>query len=99
MKRFLQNKCVLSIALFALLGFLTFTIGGEFLHHHIHDHHDADTQQQCPITQFLVQTLILAVALFTAAQLHKTFALPVSYRRILSPKHFRLPSLRAPPIS
>ncbi len=44
---------------FSILGFAFLSIGGDFLHEHVH--HDHDVDQECPFYKFLLQLFIVGV--------------------------------------
>lgn len=98
MKRLFNNKFALALLLMGALGFFAVRIGGEYLHNKIHHHHDAESQQQCPIHLLLVQSFILVASAFASIKIARAFTLPKLYQSFVSNAHFVLPSLRAPPI-
>lgn len=95
MKKF--NKIfVIALVCLTLLGFAFLSLGGEFLHEHAHNH-DHDIEQECPLYQFLIQSLIAFVVCIAAIVLKSQSFIICLYQSVLSQEQFSLPTPRAPP--
>ncbi|MCA9406664.1 MAG: hypothetical protein KC684_09005 [Candidatus Omnitrophica bacterium] len=79
MRNIRNNKFLLSLLCFALLGFAVLSIGGNYFHSAVH-HHDHGTDQACPLYQFLVQAFIVAVLVLAAARLERQVSFINTYQ-------------------
>jgi hypothetical protein len=81
-----------------LVLFLGFHLGGQYLHEKLHHHENRAAQEECPVFQLIVQSVLLA-GIF--ALVHRIFfavlasCVPVLVLRSQVPG---LPLLRAPPV-
>ncbi len=95
----LRNKIFLFLALGVAAFLLSLSVGGEFLHDHIHHHATQEAHDDCPVYQLMTQFFIFVVVIpifFAFVSFVNIFILPESFTSNLS---FNLPHLRAPPIT
>jgi hypothetical protein len=92
-----RNKLFLAIAFLALSVFLPLSLGGEFLHQHIHHHQSKASQNDCPIVQLLTQTVITIAAIAVVVLCGRVFSIPTFQPLVVLQPHLYLPNLRAPP--
>ena len=93
------NKFALALALFALIGFLSVSIGGDLLHNRIHHHNTQASHDQCAVYLLQTQVLISIIGLMVALFLKSSPRSIETCQVIFSRSCFNLPNLRAPPIS
>lgn len=94
-----KNKFLLIFLFLAVLGFATFAIGGEYLHSHIHHHHDQASKKQCPVYQlqmqaFLALSTALAALFINVVCIHVIRNLQVLFVQ----PNYLLPDSQAPPL-
>jgi hypothetical protein len=96
---FFKNKYFLSLAFIAAVFFLSVSLGGEFLHDHIHHHESQKEHDDCPVYQLALQLII--PTLFFAFALPVFVQQKISLIRKVSPLsiYCAFPSPRAPPVS
>lgn len=95
---FFRAKWVLAFALLAAFVFFSLSLGGEILHRAVHHHQSQASHDACPIFQLLAQAFLFVIALLFAVQ--KRIFSPVVYSPVVVFfRQYRLPSLRAPPVS
>ena len=94
-----KNKLAFPLVFLAIIGFLSISVGGEFLHNKIHHHKNESSHNQCPIYQLQAQVLValggITLALFLQIGLHFT---ETDQRFVFQSLH-NLSNLRAPPVS
>ena len=95
----LRNKFFFAFAFLAASIFLSASLGGEFLHQHIHQHQTKSSHDDCPLYQLLVQAFLFAVALALGLQESIFESTAVSNKVLISRPQYLLPRLRAPPVS
>jgi len=94
-----RNNFFLAFVFFTASLFLSISLGGEFLHQHIHHHASKASHDDCPVYQLLAQAFLFVVAAAFGLQeacIYRTAAIDEIF--ISRQKHF-LPGLRAPPVS
>ena len=94
-----RNKFFLAFAFLAASVFLSVSLGGEFLHQHIHHHESKASHDNCPMYQLLVQAILFVIAVIFALSEIINGALFVFEDLVVSRQKYFLPSLRAPPVS
>ncbi|MGE0268902.1 MAG: hypothetical protein AB7S78_10670 [Candidatus Omnitrophota bacterium] len=93
-----KNKFLLTFLFFAVLGLAALTAGGEYLHDHIHDHHDQDSRQECPVYQIQTQAFTASVIFSTVLFLKAVCLCVIRHDQVFvfQPSYF-LPDSQAPP--
>ncbi len=94
-----RNKLFLAIAFFAFSVFLPVTLGGEYLHQHIHHHASKASHDDCPVYQLLAQAFLFVVAVVFGLQKFCTISYIPANEVFISRQKYLLPNLRAPPVS
>ena len=94
-----RNNFFLAFTFLAASIFLSASLGGEFLHQHIHHHQTHASHDACPVFQLLSLAFLFVIAVLFGLQ-KVCISNDISVNKIfVSRQKYLLPSLRAPPIS
>jgi hypothetical protein len=92
------NKRIIIVFIFlAVAGLLFFSIGGELLHSHLHNHKDQSSTDNCFISQFQAQVFIMLGVLFFSFLIKISLHAPTPYRIVVIKTHRIIPFSLAPP--
>lgn len=94
-----RNKLFLALTFLAFSIFLSVSLGGEFLHQHIHHHQTKASHDDCPVYQLLAQAFLFVIAVVFCLQKVCICSTVPSEEIFISRQKYLLPSLRAPPVS
>ncbi len=94
-----RNNLVLALAFLAAAVFLSFSLGGDFLHQSIHKHATQASHDECPLYQILVQAIFLFVVVSWGLSKVCLYTVPVPQCLPVFRQKYLLPGLRAPPVS
>ena len=92
-----NNKWFVVLMCLTVFGFVFFTIGGEFLHNHLHHHAPQTSRDQCPFYQLQTQLFVAVSYIITALFLKTLSRLFFTYQTVLLPFCRKLPDSQAPP--
>ncbi len=87
----------LSFLLFAALNFVFLSLGGVFLHEHVHHHHDEASFENCFLSQLQIQVFVVLLGVCSSVIFKVVADLPLFYFIPVLPMLKRLPASRAPP--
>ena len=96
-----KNKKILFVTFLflAFLCFAFFSIGGKFLHSHIHHHKDQASHDQCFVSQVQTQVFVLFLAAFIVLQQKISWYLQPAYQAVIIKPRIGIPFSHAPPIT
>jgi len=99
MKFIRNNRFLLGFLFLAVLGFAVFSLGGEYLHSHIHHHPDEASHQQCPVYQ-LQTHIFTALCGLLVVLFFKTFCFyfVCNFQAPFIQSSYFLPEFRGPPV-